>query len=64
MFYLANVTVRMNYGSMIAQMYKNMRRENGDEVVMTAWIDKQCVHKMWTVINEIPSLTRHAIYHI
>jgi hypothetical protein len=30
---------------------------------MTASIDKQCVHKMSTVINEIPSLARRVIYH-
>lgn len=34
------------------------------EVVMTAWNDKQCVYKMWTVINEASSLARQAIYHI
>lgn len=44
-------------------IHKKKQDWGSDEVVMTASIDKQCVHKMRTVINEIPSLVPQVIYH-
>lgn len=65
MFYLPNVMTARSKEELWSNDSAIHIKKYGqyDEVVMTTSIDKQCVHKMWTDINEIPSLSRQAIYH-